>query len=49
LCFRERLEPFKLNHSLDAGGAVLPRRHGEAAASPYHGYTISEKALVPCN
>jgi hypothetical protein len=30
-----RLEHFKLNRSLNAGRATLPRRHGEAAASPF--------------
>jgi hypothetical protein len=40
------LEHFKLNCSLNAGKAALPRRHGEAAASPYRGYSFHEIALA---
>jgi uncharacterized repeat protein (TIGR03803 family) len=40
------LEHFKLNGSLNAGRAALPRRHGEAAASPCRGYSFHVIALA---
>jgi type II secretory pathway pseudopilin PulG len=40
-----KLEHFKMNNSLNPGGAALLRRQGEAAASPYHGYSFHEIRL----
>jgi prepilin-type processing-associated H-X9-DG protein len=42
---RHVLEHFKMNYSLNPGGAALLRRQGEAAASPYHDYSFREIAL----